>query len=124
MPGHQVLPALGFQKRLVGVIQSRKNPPFGPPRRPSTRLIPWYGVGMGEKASVLSDLCDVLGAVGSSHPERVLKKVMFQYTKPTRQVSRFFEERLRVTYKILQSFKSSSRSAAANFPAYSTTSGQ
>ena len=79
---------------------------------------------MGEKASVLSDLCHVLGAVGSSHPERVLKKMMFQYAKPTRQVNRFFEERLRVTYKLSQIFKSSSRSAAANFPAYSTTSGQ
>ena len=55
---------------------------------------------MREKASVLSDLSNVFGAVGLSHPKCVLKKVMFQYTKPTGQVSRFFEERLRVTYKI------------------------
>ena len=69
-------------------------------RRPSARLIPWHGIGMREKASVLSDLSNVLGAVGLSHPKRVLKKVMFQYTKATRQVGRFFQERLRVTDKI------------------------
>jgi len=39
---------------------------------------------MREQASVLSDLSNVLGAVGVSHPKRVLKKVMFQYTNATR----------------------------------------
>jgi hypothetical protein len=53
-------------------------------RRPSARLIPWHGIGMREQASVLSDLRNVLGAVGLNHPKRVLKKVMFQYTKATR----------------------------------------
>jgi len=53
-------------------------------RRPSARLIPWYGIGMREKASVLSDLSNVLGAVLLSHPKRVLKKMTFQYAKATR----------------------------------------
>jgi hypothetical protein len=44
---------------------------------PSARLIPWHGIGVREKASVLSDLSNVLGAVSLSHPKRVLKKVMF-----------------------------------------------
>ncbi len=46
---------------------------------------------MREKASVLSDLSNVLGAVGLSHPKSVLKKMTFQYAK----VGRFFQERLR-----------------------------
>jgi hypothetical protein len=55
---------------------------------------------MREQASVLSDLSNVLGAVGLSHPKRVLKNVMLQYAKATRQVGCFFQERFRVTYKI------------------------
>ena len=46
---------------------------------------------MREKASVLSDLSNVLGAVGLSHHKSVLKKMTFQYAK----VGRFFQERLR-----------------------------
>jgi hypothetical protein len=56
-------------------------------RRPSAQLIPWCGIGMREKASVLSDLSNVLGAVGLSHPKRVLKKMTFQYAKATRWVA-------------------------------------
>ena len=67
--------------------------------RPSARLILWYGIGMREKASVLSDLSNVLGAVGLSLPKRVLKKMTFQYAEATRQVGRFFQERPRITNK-------------------------
>jgi hypothetical protein len=39
---------------------------------------------MREKASVLSDLSNVLGAVRLSHSKRVLKKMTFQYAEATR----------------------------------------
>jgi hypothetical protein len=79
---------------------SEKSRRWFPRRGASIRLIPWHGVGMREKASVLSDLSNVLGAVGLSHSKRVLKKVPFQYAKVTRYVSRFFEIWFRVAYKI------------------------